>query len=120
VRKHGMTLVIRGQRNAEARKSPIRNGHVEDGVSYWFPIEEWTDAQVRSFLGDRLPAHYALFDSSLDCRTCTGYLNANRGKLTYIEREYPALGTQVRNQLQKIRHDCIAELNDLHAVLGEA
>ena len=36
--KLGVTGIIRGQRNSEAHKAPIKSGHIENGIEYQFPI----------------------------------------------------------------------------------
>jgi len=46
----GATMIIRGQKLADAQKSPVRNGDVIDGIEYWFPIEDWSDEQVMEFV----------------------------------------------------------------------
>jgi len=64
------TLVIRGQRRSESRRAPIRSGHQENGVTYWFPIETWTDDQVFDYLRKQaveIPKHYQYTKVSLDC-----------------------------------------------------
>jgi len=78
----GYTGVIRGQKDADKLKSPVRSGHVVDGVEYLYPIESWTDLDVFEFLGEeRLPASYKRgLASSLDCINCTAYTIDNPGK----------------------------------------
>lgn len=88
----GATLIIRGQRNEEAAKSTIRSGHVENGVEYFFPIEDWTKDQVLSYLVEQdfeVPEWFHFEESSLDCINCTAFLHwmADRGE--YMERVHP-------------------------------
>jgi 3'-phosphoadenosine 5'-phosphosulfate sulfotransferase (PAPS reductase)/FAD synthetase len=113
----GATTIIRGQRNAEARKSPIRSGHIEDGIEYLFPIEDWTSQQVRDFLSETLPAHYAYVDTSLDCWDCTAYLNENVGKMHYMQDFHPEKYLIVNQRLKEIRHAVQSELDNLDAVI---
>jgi phosphoadenosine phosphosulfate reductase len=120
VRELGFTLVIRGQRNAETRKAPIRSGYIEDGVQYWFPIQDWSDKEVVEFLGDKLPPHYKFLDTSLDCQHCTAYLDENRNKLTYIRERDMKVAKEVERRLGRLYADCIAELNCVRAAMGEA
>jgi 3'-phosphoadenosine 5'-phosphosulfate sulfotransferase (PAPS reductase)/FAD synthetase len=119
VKGYNVTLVIRGQRSAEAKKSPIRSGHTEDGVQYWFPIEDWTDEQVLEFLGERLPAHYKFLDTSLDCQHCTAYMNESKNKLKYARERHVGVAIELERRLFKIYADCTTELGHVRAALGE-
>jgi 3'-phosphoadenosine 5'-phosphosulfate sulfotransferase (PAPS reductase)/FAD synthetase len=77
--------VYRGQKNADGRKSPARDGFVEDGITYHFPLERWSDQDVRDFLGDRLPHHYTAGEkTSRDCWNCTAYLDENVERITNL------------------------------------
>lgn len=117
----GATLVIRGQRNQETKKSPIRNGHVENGIEYCFPIETWTDGDVRGYLveqGVELPAHYAFVNTSLDCQSCTAYLSENIGKFAYMRQRHPDLYAAVGKRLTYIRDAALAELRNVEACRG--
>jgi 3'-phosphoadenosine 5'-phosphosulfate sulfotransferase (PAPS reductase)/FAD synthetase len=101
----GATLVIRGQRNQEARKGPVRSGQVIDGIEYWFPLQDWARIEVMAFLaneGVELPEQYNYVDTSLDCMTCTAYLDENEGKFTYMKEKHPELYIDVQNKLGQI------------------
>lgn len=116
VKAGGYTLVIRGQRNAEAKKSTIRSGHREDGLEYWFPLEEWSDLDVREFLAEQgveLPAHYAYFNSSLDCMTCTAYLADNVGKGKYLLERHPLAAERLGIKLALIDASVSEELANI-------
>lgn len=100
------TVIIRGQRNAEQRKGPARNGQVQDGVRYWFPIEDWSDDDVYFYLreiGAPLPANYEYMNTSLDCWSCTAYLDENDGKFAYMKERHPELYARAQVSL-----DCLA------------
>jgi len=82
--KHGdYTAVIRGQKCIDRLKGPAASGTITDGIEYFHPIEDWTDEQVFTFLGEsRLPASYKRgLRSSLDCKNCTAYTLENPGRL---------------------------------------
>lgn len=111
-----VTLVIRGQRNAEEAKSTVRSGDVVDGVEYFFPIEAWSGEQVRAFLADTpigLPANYADMDTSLDCWSCTAYLKDNLGKRRYMMRLHPELHKVVTERLTVIAQETKRDLANL-------
>jgi len=120
VARLGATLVIRGQRNQEGRKSAIRSGHIENGIEYLFPIEDWSGERVREFLteqGVELPAHYAYVDSSLDCWSCTAYLDENAGKFKYMKRFYPNEHAKVVVMLREMKASAVAELAHIERAL---
>ena len=80
----GATVIVRGQRNDEATKGVIHSGYIQDGVKYLFPLEDWTEGQVKGYLqslGVPLPANYVYFNSSLDCGHCTAFLSENPGRM---------------------------------------
>lgn len=113
------TAVIRGQRNAEGKKAPIRSGETHDGIEYCFPIEDWTGREVIHYLeeqGVEIPEHYGYVDSSLDCRTCTAYLADNAGKFAYLRERHPKLHAEVQQRLRYIRDAVAAEAFHLMAV----
>lgn len=114
------TLVLRGQRNSERRKGFIRSGHVEDGIEYYFPLENWSEADVRTFLQANsidLPHHYNWFNTSGDCMNCSAYLDENKGKLEYLEEYHPLVAKEVVHRLQYIRRAALTELKHLDNVL---
>lgn len=96
----GITLVIRGQRNADALKSPIRSGHVENGVEYLFPIEQWSTQQVMDYLmeqGVALPRFYRQMDSMPDCMTCSAWWET--GASAYLKQHHTAHYHEVQRRL---------------------
>lgn len=101
----GATLVIRGQRNSDDRKSPIRSGHQENGVTYWFPLEDWTEQRVREYLASQdvpLPTHYDYVNSSLDCWSCTAYMDDNAGRMRYMKERHPEMWKRYRPMLKTV------------------
>ncbi len=117
----GATVVIRGQRNTDSRKSPIRSGHIEDGVKYLFPIQDWTEKQVRDYLtsqGVELPPHYAYFNSSLDCWNCTAYMDHNVGRAKHMREKHPDLWWQYKPMLSSVVNAVRDELRHAELALG--
>lgn len=90
----GTTLVIRGQRHDESLKNNNCDAEVSvvDGVTYWHPLHNWSEADVYAYLdrqGVGLPPFYADgARSSVDCWDCTAYLD--RGTLDVLARVDPA------------------------------
>jgi phosphoadenosine phosphosulfate reductase len=78
IKEVGAKYVYRGQKDCDSRRAPIKNGDVIDGVTYYFPIYDWTDRDVIEFLGDELPENYRKGEkASSDCWNCTAYLDEN-------------------------------------------
>ena len=89
--ERGYTQAIKGQRKADKRKSTATNGTVADGVEYFFPIENWSDADVFAYLldvGADMPEGYAKGErASRDCWDCTAYLDENRERIRNLPIE---------------------------------
>lgn len=102
----GATEIIRGQKKADSIKGPIRDGAVIDGVTYRFPLEDWTDADVYAYLKEvhaKLPPNYTEMHTSLDCWNCTAYLSENREKLGYMKRIHPEKFEIVNQRIRALR-----------------
>lgn len=83
----GITLVIRGQKNADRLKAPTRSGHVEDGIEYLFPIEDWDAKRVMTYLAEQgasIPRFYEMMSNAPDCMTCSAYWEEGAG--AYLKR----------------------------------
>ncbi len=78
----GITLIIRGQKNADRMKSPLRSGAIENGIEVLFPLEHWTDEQVFAFLEEHafVPDYYRDLSASPDCLTCSAYWSEGRAR----------------------------------------
>lgn len=115
----GATMIIRGQKKADTHKSAIKSGDVIDGVSYWFPIEDWTDDQVMAYIKESslLPSHYSIAKTSMDCMHCTAYLDENQWKLPYLKYHHPIQGEEVEKRLNIIRHEIEKDMAHLYGVL---
>ena len=118
----GATLIIRGQKQSDAQKSPVRNGQIINGVQYWLPLDDWTDDQVTEYVrkAGLLPKHYKEANTSIDCWHCTAHLQENKFKLKYLESNYPPLGAELRRRLKIIKVECDKEINHLNEALAWA
>ncbi len=101
----GATLIIRGQRNDEPAKTPIKSGHVENGVEYLFPIEDWTQEKVLEFLKENNfdpPEFFNFAESSLDCISCTAFLDGINDRKQYMIKNHPEKHSENIINLKKI------------------
>lgn len=118
--KTGATLIIRGQRNQEFLKGPLRSGVIADGIEYLYPIEEWTREEVFAYLKERqfkIPDHYALSATSLDCWNCTAYCYEHKDKLAYMEKHHPQWHDEYKDKLTDIRTAIGLEIKPLNYLL---
>lgn len=112
----GITLIVRGQKNADRLKGPLRSGMVDAGIEYLFPIEGWTDRQVMDFLreqGVKAPRFYQLLKSAPDCVTCSAWWEEGFSK--YLKRYHHEQYQEVQRRLDVIREAVgphIAHFND--------
>lgn len=103
--RDGVTLIIRGQKACDPRKAPIESGYVEDGIEYYFPIESWSNDDVRRFLTQQsvaLPSFYGTLSASPDCLTCTAYLDENRKQ--FLQTNHPEAWKTVHFRLTELKY----------------
>lgn len=82
-----ITLIIRGQKDADRLKSKTRSGNVIDGIEFLFPIEDWDARKVMRFLeeeGAPIPRFYEMLSGAPDCMTCSAYWEEGAAK--YLRR----------------------------------
>lgn len=87
----GITLIIRGQKNADRFKATARSGQTHEGIEYLFPIEEWDARKVMRFLSDEgapIPRFYEVLNSAPDCMTCSAWWE--EGAARYLRRYHNA------------------------------
>lgn len=100
----GVTLIIRGQRADDALKAPITSGHIEDGIEYLFPIEDWNSRQVMEFLRENdapIPRFYQTMNHAPDCMTCSAYWETGTAK--YLKQHHPQAHAEVQRRLEIIK-----------------
>lgn len=98
------TVIIRGQKQADALKGPFSSGDKVGDFEFWYPIEGWTDDQVMRYLlsKEELPLHYQYFNSSMDCWSCTAFLRDNLGKRDYMKKFHPEWHAEVTGRFEAI------------------
>lgn len=112
------TLVVRGQKRSDDLQGPLHDGDVVDGVTYHYPLEGWSDADVRAYLheqGVALPPQYGRgINTSFDCFDCTGYAAHNRARWAAMPDTHPDLWARFGPQLAAVR----AELTNAMVAYG--
>jgi phosphoadenosine phosphosulfate reductase len=100
----GITLIIRGQKNADRLKSIVRSGETHDGIEYLFPIEEWDTKRVMAYLieqGAPIPRFYEMLNGTPDCMTCSAYWE--EGASAYLKRYHYPQYQETQRRLDIIR-----------------
>ena len=93
-------LILRGQRLSDEHKNPIAHLGESDGITYVYPIANWSDEQVDLYLADRLPDFYSKCSDAPDCMTCTGYWG--RGYQDWLESEAPELAAARKERIRSV------------------
>lgn len=123
MKEYGVTLIIRGQRISDNRKSQVRSGCVIDGIEYLFPLEDWSASDVFEFLANcdiGVPDYYENSDTSLDCMHCTAYLDESGKKMRWLGVAYPDVAQEVSSRLTTIRHECARDMRLINSSLRSA
>ena len=99
----GVTLIIRGQRNDDPLKAPIRSGTVDADIEYLFPIEDWSAHKVISYLGSvgaPIPRFYEMLEEAPDCMKCSAWWE--KGAAKYLKRYHHDAYKEVQHRLDLI------------------
>lgn len=88
----GITLIVRGQKDADELKGALRSGDVVDGVEYLYPFSDKTDDECFDIMRDNgiePPRFYAegLVHSG-DCMGCTAW-NVEETRAEYLKKYHP-------------------------------
>lgn len=117
------TLVIRGQKITDPLVSKFPSGYTENGVTYIFPIHQWTDPMVFDFLdmaGAFIPRQYAEgADSSFDCWNCLAYGSHNAARFDHMQRKHPEKWQVMMPIIKDLRDTIRQETAWLDTSLGE-
>jgi phosphoadenosine phosphosulfate reductase len=114
MRRLGVTGIIRGQRESEAHRAPIKSGHIENGIEYLLPIESWTDSEVIDYLRSKdvvIDERLSMAHSSLDCWNCTAYMAESSERFKYIKKNHPIKYEAIVEIVKKIDNVITAESN---------
>ncbi len=99
----GITLIIRGQKDADRFKARVRSGEVHDGIEYLFPIQDWTSKQVMDYLREQdapIPRFYEVLNAAPDCMTCSAWWEEGASK--YLKRYHHAQYLENQTRLDVI------------------
>ncbi len=115
----GITLIIRGQKNSDRMKSPVRSGEVHDGIEYLFPIEGWDTKQVMRYLADEgapVPRFYEMLNTMPDCMTCSAWWE--EGAAHYLKRYHHAQFLENQARLDVINKAVVTHIAAFNAEIA--
>lgn len=99
----GNTLILRGTRRSDMTRLPAADGETHDGVEMFYPIQEWSDADVFAYLareGVALPALYGHFRQAPECATCPAWWHEGRGP--YLRTHHPAMYAEYYGRVSRV------------------
>lgn len=87
----GVTELVYGQRKDEDHRAPAKDGDVVFGIKRLHPIESWTTEDVMSYLATKMkvPEHYKIKHSSLDCYDCTAFRRDSDDRIQWMREKHP-------------------------------
>lgn len=115
----GITLIIRGQRNSDYVKSPVKSGVTDMGIQYLFPIEDWSDEQVMDYLeeqGAPIGRFYSELTTTPDCMSCTAWWE--EGRAAYLAKYHPEASEQYQARLDLIREAMAQHIENFNREVG--
>lgn len=84
----GVDIILRGVKECDAYRSGITPGETVDGITYLYPIWDWSDADVIEFLKDSgapIADYYANGKTEgMDCRCCTAWWDKGHSAYTRV------------------------------------
>jgi len=116
IRADGNTLLIRGTKRADMHTLPVDSGSTHDGVEIWYPLLEWTAADVFDFLEKEkfpLPRLYETMTNAPECARCSAWWTEKRAD--YLKQHYPSLYADYQARLEVVLSELRAPLTALHA-----
>jgi len=112
----GITLIIRGQRDDEYVKPPMRSGQTSpEGFEVLYPIQSWTGDQVSTYLCDNQLPLADFYSSGArrapECMGCTAWWD--EGRSTYLKNKYPKQHAVLLRDLGAIKQEIDIQYNFL-------
>lgn len=88
----GNTLLIRGTKAVDMKRLPRTSGDTDNGVTIWYPLLDWTNDQVFTYLrsqGAPISRVYDHTTNSPECARCTAWWSERRA--SYLRQHHPEL-----------------------------
>lgn len=117
----GITLIVRGQRDSEFTNPLARSGYRDGNYELMFPIQEWTDQEVMSYLkGNELPlAPY--YDAGMrqapECIGCTAWWG--EGRLKYLSEHHPLEHMRAAGWMRQVKEEIDRQYKSMESTYFE-
>jgi len=131
IKKDGNSLLIRGVKSVDMARQPYRSGDCPDGIEFWYPIEDWTHADVMAYLRHveaPICRVYSFVENSPECARCSAWWGERRA--AYLQRFHPELFEGYRARMRLVLRELhapmhhlareVENLGGLASLLGEA
>lgn len=115
----GITMVIRGVKRSDTYFFPAGDGSIHQDVELYYPIQQWSDAQVMHYLhanGVKPSTLYDHLEHGLDCATCSAWWSEERG--AYLKKFHPEKFAEYDARLQLVIDEIAAPLAALKREAG--
>lgn len=99
----GNTLLVRGTKLVDMKKLPVDDGPIADGLTAWYPLREWSNAQVFGYLnavGAPISRVYDHVTNSPECARCSAWWG--EGRAAYLKRYHPRLWREYKDRLNLV------------------
>jgi phosphoadenosine phosphosulfate reductase len=104
MREDRITLIVRGQKDSDKMKGPLRSGDRVDGFEFLYPVQNWTDQQCFDYMRtngiEPQKFYFEGMTHSADCATCTAWMEDDRG--AYLKKHHPLKFVQYKRNIQII------------------
>ena len=97
------TLLIRGTKAVDMNRLPATSGEIVDGVELYYPLLDWSHADVFAYLareGVTLPRVYDYVVNSPECARCSAWWG--EGRAEYLKKFHPELWVEYDARLQVV------------------
>lgn len=118
--ERGVTLIIRGTKAVDMTRLPVRDGQVEAGIEFFYPIEGWTNEQVFSYLrlnDAPISRIYDYVDNSPECARCSAWWGEKRA--AYLRKYHPHLWNDYGVRLRAVTDAIDPPLANLRREVAE-
>lgn len=119
----GHTIIVKGTKKSDRRRSPIEPGTIHNGIQYLMPLWDMTDQDIMAYVkihGIELPEQYPEVNDSLDCWLCTAHIaSGGLAKFKYMQRRYPELWKQLAPRIKAVQSAIYDELSHIAEALDE-
>lgn len=114
-----ITLVIRGQKDSDTHKGPLRSGMVSSGIEFFYPLQDWTDEQCFAFMRENGVEPQRFYQEGIthsgDCISCTAWCEDDRA--SYLKKYYPLVFQDYKKNIRVIADAASNIINNINKEL---